>query len=227
MANFKNTGLDRADPILEIADQLLNRTCSDCLLIGIDGPDASGKSTFADQLASVLQSSSPREVIRISLDNFHNDRQVRYQSGRASAAGYWRHAFNLRCIVSNVLQPLKPGGSRSISLKSYDLENERPVDKQDLEWRKVEPGSIVIIDGVFLQRKELKDFWDAVVFLTATLEIRQKRMVARGDVRDVSDERLFRYAGAHAIYDQTCWPETAATFLIDTSDFKRVVLLRG
>jgi len=51
--------------------------------VGIDGPDAAGKTTFADNLAEHM--SLP--VVRVSIDSFHNPAAVRKQRGELSPEG--------------------------------------------------------------------------------------------------------------------------------------------
>ena len=54
-----------------------------CPRIAIDGPDGAGKTHFADALAELLRDRQ-RPVVRVSLDDFHNTREVRYRLGRSS-----------------------------------------------------------------------------------------------------------------------------------------------
>jgi len=44
----------------------------------IDGPDAAGKTTLADELAVALRERG-RDVIRASIDGFHRPRRERYR----------------------------------------------------------------------------------------------------------------------------------------------------
>lgn len=50
--------------------------------IGIDGVDGAGKTIFADELAEVLRAAG-QKVVRVSIDGFHNPREVRYVRGRS------------------------------------------------------------------------------------------------------------------------------------------------
>jgi uridine kinase len=63
-------------------DELLERQPR--VLVGIDGPDAAGKTMLADQLAAALQSNA----VRASIDGFHNPISVRQRRGRFSPEGY-------------------------------------------------------------------------------------------------------------------------------------------
>ena len=82
-----------------------------CVPVGIDGGDGSGKTTFADDLAAVLRSVG-RAAARVSVDDFHNPREVRYRRGRTSPSGFWLDSFDYDRLREYVLAPLGPGGSR-------------------------------------------------------------------------------------------------------------------
>src|ERR671937_1286035 len=54
--------------------------------VAIDGVDAAGKTTLADELAPVLRRRG-REVVRASIDGFHRPRAERYRRGELSPEG--------------------------------------------------------------------------------------------------------------------------------------------
>ena len=66
------------------------------VLVGVDGPDAAGKTTLANRLAaalgthnvgSVKDATGAPAVIRASVDRFHRPRAERYRRGEASPEG--------------------------------------------------------------------------------------------------------------------------------------------
>ena len=59
--------------------------------VAIDGVDGSGKTTLADELVEPLRRAG-RDVIRASVDGFHNPRAIRHRQGRDSADGYYLDA---------------------------------------------------------------------------------------------------------------------------------------
>lgn len=56
--------------------------------VAVDGPDAAGKTTLADELGIALNDAG-REVIRASVDGFHRPRVERYRRGPDSPEGYY------------------------------------------------------------------------------------------------------------------------------------------
>ena len=61
--------------------------------VAIDGPDAAGKTTLADELAARLLAAGCG-ASRLSVDSFLRPEADRYRRGRTSAEGYYRDAFD-------------------------------------------------------------------------------------------------------------------------------------
>jgi uridine kinase len=62
----------------------------DRVVVGIDGPDAAGKTVLADRLAQAMSG-----AVRIRLDDFLRPREERYRRGELSPEGYYRDSFDL------------------------------------------------------------------------------------------------------------------------------------
>ena len=87
--------------------------------VGIDGLSASGKTVFADELASVLQDEG-KIVVRTGQDGFHNPPEIRHRQGPMSVEGYVEDSFDYSSVRENVLQPLGPGGDRRYAPEIFD-----------------------------------------------------------------------------------------------------------
>ena len=61
--------------------------------IAVDGPDAAGKTTFADGLAAALAQRG-LVVARVSIDEFLRPREERYRLGDESPDGYYEDSFD-------------------------------------------------------------------------------------------------------------------------------------
>jgi uridine kinase len=160
------------------------------------------------------------------MDDFHNPRVVRYQISRSSSEGYYLHAFNYAQFRDYVLNPLSKGGTRRYRPKGHDLSTDVTIRDDESQIFEASPAAILIVDGVFLHRKELRDMWDISVYLDVAEETVKARMAGRGDVIGVEDPILQRYLGAHHIYIDECKPQDRATMVVDNSDFSRPVLIR-
>ena len=104
-----------------LAEMISNLGFSRPVRIAIDGRTASGKTTFANELAAEIARRG-RAVIRTSIDGFHMPKATRYARGRYSAEGYYFDARDLVAIRALLLDPLGPRGDRQYRTASFDLE---------------------------------------------------------------------------------------------------------
>jgi uridine kinase len=192
------------------------------VLVAVDGPDAAGKTTFAARLAAA----APGHVVQASADDFQFPRAARGRRGKLSAEGYYLDAFDHATLVTRLLAPFRDGaGEVAVSAWNYraDSPEERSVE--------IPERAVLIVDGVFLQRPELRDVWSLVVYLTVATEIALRRGVERdagelGDVDRVTERYRERYLPGQALYRAEADPEAAADVLIDNTDPTRPVLIR-
>ncbi len=185
--------------------------------VAVDGRTASGKTRFADELAARIMREN-REVIRTSIDGFHNPTAIRYARGRYSAEGYYFDARDLTAIRTLLLDPLGPNGDRRYRTASFDLENDRPVDQTPLV---ASEKSVLIVDGSFLQRPEL--VWDLTIFVDSSEKTSEERGVNRDAVRlgGLEEARQLyanRYRPAFDLYERLCNPRIAADAVIDNNE---------
>ena len=191
--------------------------------VAVDGPDGSGKTAFADNLAAVLRDRG-RTVVRVSIDDFHHVRAIRYRRGRDSPSGFWRDSFNYARFQADVLDPFAPGGDRMYRPAAHDLRSDEVLDPPR---RPVPPAAILLVDGLFLQRAELAGAWDMTVFLDVPFTETARRMAARdGTVPDPAHPSMRRYVEAQRLYYAACDPQSQATILIDNTDFTTPRILR-
>ncbi|GAB0171274.1 hypothetical protein LSPCS325_47110 [Lysinibacillus sp. CTST325] len=76
--------------------------------MAISGITASGKTTFANELAEELR----RRKKRTSIDNFHHPRAIRYRQGKDSAIGYYEDAHDYQALKEKLLILLGENGDR-------------------------------------------------------------------------------------------------------------------
>jgi uridine kinase len=196
----------------------------DCVRVGVDGPDGSGKTMFANDLAAVLRARG-RPVVRISLDDFHNVRAVRYRQDRESPEGFWRDSYNYGRFRADVLEPLGPNGSRRYRAVAHDLATDAILTPAP---RLAPPGAVLVVDGLFLHRDELAAAWDLSVFLDVPFTVTAQRMALRdGTNPDPDHADIRRYVEGQRIYFAACDPHARATVLVDNTDFERPRIRRG
>jgi uridine kinase len=107
-----------------------------------------------------------------SVDDFHHVRAVRYRLGRGSAEGFWLHAFDYGRLRGDVLDPLASGGSRRYRPRAHDLATDAVLDPEPIV---APPGAVLVVDGLFLHRDELRGAFDRTVFLDVPFEVTVRR----------------------------------------------------
>jgi uridine kinase len=207
----------RADILQEVATYLLRQPATYPLRVAIDGRTASGKTRFADDLSGAVRGlDAGREVIRTSIDGFHNPRAVRYARGRHSPEGYYRDARNLMAVTDCLLAPLSPSGSRVYRTEVWDLAGDSASAAPEMT---ASPDAILIVDGTFLARPELAGYWDVHIFLDVSAETclergRERDMAAGADRGTAEAAYRDRYLPAFALYETEAGPLDTADFLI-------------
>jgi uridine kinase len=193
--------------------------------VAIDGVDGSGKTTLADALAPLVAAQA-RPMIRASVDDFHRPRVLRYARGRYSPDGFYLDSYDYDSFRKLLLDPLSPGGSGRYIARRFDLDNDRPFDPVA---QQAQPGTALIVDGIFLQRPELRAYWDLSIFLKVDFETSVPRGAQRGPARDSPDPGSplnQRYVGGQKRYIGECEPEQRADIVIDYNDLRGPKILK-
>lgn len=189
-------------------------------LVGVDGVDGAGKTTFANELAELLRESG-LEVIRISMDDYLNPQSKRYAQGRTSAKGYFEDSYDYERFSNEVLEPLGQDGSGRYRTAAYDLGSESEVKSP---WRIAPDDAVVIIDGMFIHRDELcsskrNKVWDISVWLEVPFSESFHRMAEREGriIPDPEDPRNARYYQGQLLYLQSCDPAHRADIVVENA----------
>lgn len=191
-------------------------------LVAVDGPDAAGKTTLADGIARHLR----RPCIRASLDGFHRPIAERRARGELSPEGFYHDAFDLEALVAELLDPMAAGATE-VCVQSYDIE----LEQQELRTVAVPNEAVLLVDGLFLLRPELRSHWDLSVHLHVSEQVTLSRARSRDAVRFGSEERVVhrythRFLPAQALYRYEADPFGAADVVLDNSEPSAPLVLR-
>lgn len=190
--------------------------------VAVDGVDGAGKTMFADTLAARLESDG-LIVVRSGIDHFHNPRAVRYARGKDSPEGFFRDSFDYDALREALLFPARIGMPAKVA--AFDHRADRTVESKAL---KVPLPAVLVFDGVFLHRKELRDEWDLSIFLDVPFEVSYARMAARdGSDPDPRAPINRRYYEGQQLYLREANPQREADMLIDYADYDRPRIVRG
>jgi uridine kinase len=191
-------------------------------LVAVDGPDAAGKTTFADLVAAALTV----PVVRASVDGFHNPARVRRQRGDLSPEGYYRDSFDYTALAQELLDPFA-SGRRRVRTRLFDHRADAVVGATPVA---VPPEAVLVFDGVFLLRPKLRDWWTLAVYLRVPPSVTLARAVVRdavemGGAEEVRRRYEARYLPGQELYRGLVNPEAHAHVVIDNSDVDRPVVL--
>jgi uridine kinase len=220
--------MDRKQLINNLATDIIGISIDHPVRVAIDGVDAAGKTFLADELAGNLKKHD-RQVIRASVDGFHNPTQKRVARGALSPEGYYLDSFNYIGLMKYLLEPLGPGGDLVFRRSIYDYKSDSyvysPIEEAD-------PDSILIFDGVFLLRPEIRDYWDYSIFLMVSIETSLERAIDRdiglfGSEEMVLNRYQSRYIPGQRIYLSQANPEQWATKVIDNNNHALPKLIRN
>ncbi|MBA2333006.1 MAG: uridine kinase [Actinobacteria bacterium] len=154
-----------SDDLLERFRRLRRRHAT--LLVGVDGRGGSGKSTLARRLEA-----SERLVTVVEFDDFYrpsSERKLRAARGASEIGGN----FDWRRLREQVLQPLSRDDPAHY--QRYDWASDELA-----EWHEVPVGGIVIVEGNYATRRELRAFYDFTIWVDAPHELRLQRGLQRG-----------------------------------------------
>jgi uridine kinase len=186
--------------------------------VAIDGVDAAGKTSLADELVEFVARTG-RQVIRASVDGFHRPRDVRYQRGVDSAEGYFLDSFDYATLKTVLLAPLGPLGDRRFRTAAFDYRVDQPITPP---VQTAADDAILLFDGVFLQRAELAEVWDFRIWVEAPFDITVPRAVSRdatGDNGGVAAKYRSRYVPGQMLYMDQCRPRESADVIVMNADF--------
>lgn len=181
--------------------------------------DGAGKTTFAGELAPYIENSG-RPVIRASVDGFHHPSEIRYRLGENSPEGYFHESYNYQLLKKLLLEPLNPGGSGVYVPAVFNVDTNSPVP---IIKKQAAPRSILLLDGIFLHRPELRMYWDYSIFLDVNFDISARRCNHR-DKPPNNPAREKRYIEGQKIYLSRCSPKRYASIIIDNNDLNNPVI---
>ena len=205
--------------------------------VAIDGIDAAGKTTLADELVRPIEHLG-RPVIRVSIDGFHRPRAERYRRGVDSAEGYYYDSFDYEALRTSLLLPLGPHGNRQYRRFAFDFRSDSPAFDS---LHDAHPDAVLLFDGVFLLGPELNDQWDYRIFVEVDFQVAVERASLRdqelfGSPHAIRERYWKRYLPGQRIYLQTVRPRELADVIVENNDpenpklFRReqiVILVKG
>ncbi len=168
-------------------------------LIGIDGLGGAGKSTVSEKLLIQLQDAGI-PVTLLHIDDFIHPKAIRYNPNYPEWECYYHLQWRYDYLCKQILQPLRRVGALDTLIERYQLDQ----DSYTHSSLHIPAGSIVILEGVFLQRQELAGIFDLMVYVDVPEAIRLQRVLERdgyiGDKDAIAAKYAHRYFPAEHHY---------------------------
>lgn len=157
--------------------------------VGIDGLGGAGKSTIAEEVRTELEAAGV-QVVLLHIDDLITPRAVRYNKNFPEWECYyvlqWRYDY-----FTEKLEILKKGGKTEIEL--YDKDN----DSYITEKFSTAGRTVILTEGIFLQRKELDGSFDLTVYIDLPENIRFERVLCRDRYIGNDEEIRAKYEGRY------------------------------
>ena len=114
-----------------------------------------------------------------------------------------------------LIEPLMDGQLYRTHAFDYKIDQATPF-----EGALAEPGSILLFEGVFSLRPELRDFWDYKIYLKISPEESLRRGVERdpGEKEEIKRRYNVRYMPGQELYKAEAKPLEAADIIVDYTD---------
>jgi uridine kinase len=185
------------------------------VVVAVDGLIGSGTGDFAAMLARVFGEAG-RIAFTASMEDFHRQRAERYRLGRTSPEGFYADSYDYRTLRRALVDPFRLAGSTGFQTAAFDLVRNAPVLSA---WQTGPADLVLIVEGVFLNRPELRGLWDYSIYLDVPMADAYARLAAeRGFDADPLAPANERYRGGQERYLAEMDPAQVASAVVDNVD---------
>ncbi|KAB2331378.1 kinase [Bacillus mesophilum] len=175
------------------------------VILGIDGLSRSGKTTIVRYIEQHIQKKNILACV-LHIDDYIVERAKRYNTGNEDWHEYYNLQWDVELLKEKLFRKLRE--ANELQLLTYD----NTSDSQKLQTVKIPDTCLIIIEGVFLQRKEWRDYFDFMVFLNCAREERFNRESI--DTQNKIEKFQKRYWKAEDYYMETVSPIEQADLVI-------------
>ena len=184
----------------------------DITVCGIDGLGGAGKSTIAETIRAALEAQGIHTVL-LHIDDFIHPRAVRYNDAVPAWQCYydlqWRYDY-----FAEVLRAARSGSTEQITAELYDKDNDCYIS----ETYALGKRTVILTEGIFLQRKELAGLFDYMIYIDIPESVRLARVLRRdtyiGDAKQITEKYETRYFPAERHYAAAYQPALSADLTI-------------
>lgn len=181
------------------------------VLVALDGPSGSGKSSLALAVAGLVQAAIVPGDDFFAADLTSAEWEARRAEDRARDAIDWRR------LRREVLEPLLAG--RVARWRGFDFgAGTRPDGSWELaeQWSEREPAPVILLEGAYCSRPELGDLIALSVLVEAPAKVRAARLAAREEPAFLRQWHE-RWDDAEEFYFERVRPRSSFDLVVSTA----------
>jgi len=158
---MKLVSTPRVEYLRTLAAEILNLNGRGRVIVAVDGADAAARTAFADDLAAVLDEAGS-SAVRASLRFFMRSREDVARFGAETPERHYRHGYDYSALRRVLLEPFRLGGSTGFVTQVFDPDRDTWIEPT---WTTAPADAMLVIDGEFINRGELRDAWNYRILL--------------------------------------------------------------
>ncbi|UQZ73354.1 uridine kinase [Niallia circulans] len=174
------------------------------VVVGIDGLSRSGKTTIVKKLQACLHEKG-FSVTVLHIDDYIVQRNRRYHTGYEEWHEYYHLQWDIQALQESLFKKLKD--KTVLQLCKYNPDS----DTHQIEKISLLHTDLIIMEGVFLQRKEWREFFDFILYLDCSKETRFAR--ESKETQQNLNKFKNRYWKAEDYYVNTAYPKERANMV--------------
>lgn len=192
--------------LMALLKQIPKNDTGNRFILGIDGLSRSGKTTLANMLCKYLKEESRNPIYLFHIDDHIVEREKRYNTDHEEWYEYYYIQWDIDELCRNFFANLR--FSNQFILPYYDNES----DTHSVQKIILPNDCIIVIEGVFLQRKKWRNFFDYLVYLDCQRNTRflRESNETQNDIKKLEN----RYWKAEEFYVKTVVPTKNADLVL-------------
>ena len=210
----------------DIASEILYKKQENLpLVVGINGVDTSGKTTFTKELDRYL-SKAGFKTQTILMDDFHNPSEIRNRE-KDPVISYTNNAFDLAKIERELMKPIATGTIVDKELMLLDIAENKFINEKRYY---IDKDTIVLFEGVLLYREPLDQYFNFRIFIDISFEEMLRRAIKRDGIL-FGDKVIERYNNKYIPiqkqYLEKYNPKNISDVVVDNEDYLNPKIVKG
>ncbi|HEY8913609.1 uridine kinase [Lacisediminihabitans sp.] len=208
---------EKKDQLEALAGEILHNYGSGRAIVAIDGSSAAGTAAFAAALADAMRGAG-HKVFVASIRDFRKTHARRESQRAETAESFYGDAFDYSVLQRVLIDPFRASGSTGFVLAAYDEKRDAQLQPK---WMTAGKDAILIVEGVFLNRRDLAGLWNYSVWLEVPppeMDNTEQDNTAHDNTAHDNTEQADAEQGADALYLAEAKPRSAAIAIIDNRD---------